>query len=141
MSLSCSLPGLNTSSGQALHQVQLFTSNVHTHMQMLAHYSMSASARLLAQMVARPRQPALKEPLQKIGKNILILCTPWPSWTISGSYIVGALDMPVTGKITVTDDAGRKILSYFPVSIEADFLSATGQGFISHLNFTARFLH
>ena len=94
---------------------------------MASCYPMSASTRPPTWASAGLRDNTLKEPLQEIGKKILILCTLWPLWTISSSWIIGASDMPVTGDITATENAGMEILSYVPSLLVADFLSAAGQ--------------
>ena len=101
---------------------------------MAARYPVSASARQPTRASAGPGDNALKEPLREIGKKILILCTPWPSWTISGSFIIGASDTPVTGDITATDNAGTEILSYVPSWLVPHFLSAAGQALVSRPN-------
>ena len=85
----------------------------------------------------------LKAPLREVGLKILILCTPWPLWTVSGPWIAGApdapaldapaLDAPVVRNITATDDTGREILSYVPLPLVSDFLSTAGQTLVSHL--------
>ena len=73
----------------------------------------------------------MKVALREIGKKILILCTPWPSWRVSGCWIAEASDASATGKITATDDTGGEILSYVPLALVADFLSHDGQKIVS----------
>ena len=74
----------------------------------------------------------LKDGLRDVTKKLFILYCPWTSWSVSGPWIVGDPDIPAVGKITETDDAGREILSYVPLSLIKDFLSASGQTFVSH---------
>ena len=61
--------------------------------------------------------------LWDVVKKLLILYTPWPLWTASGSCIVGTKGLPAVGKIAESDNAGREILSYVPLSLVVDFLS------------------
>ena len=56
----------------------------------------------------------------------------WTSWSMSGSWIIGDPDIPAVRKITETDNVGREILSYIPLSLIEDFLSVSGQTFVSH---------
>ena len=72
-----------------------------------------------------------KKGLQDVAKKLLVLCTPWPLWIVSGCWIVGASNLPTPGVITATDIAGREILSYVPLPIVKDFLSKTGQSIVS----------
>ena len=74
-----------------------------------------------------------KAGLRDVAKKLLILYAPWPSWTVSGSCVVGTKGSPAVGKITESDDAGREILSYVPLSLVADFLSEEGQTCVSSL--------
>lgn len=70
----------------------------------------------------------MRTSLREVGKKLFVLYNPWPSWRVSGRWIV---DTPDAGKITATDDGGREILSYVPLPLVADFLSTTGQQFVS----------
>ena len=72
-----------------------------------------------------------KRELQKVGKKLLVLYAPWPSWTISGRWIVGSSDAAAVGKITATDEAGTEILSYVPPQFVPDFMSPLGQALVS----------
>ena len=74
----------------------------------------------------------LRDELRDVAKRLLVLYSLWPSWMVSGSWIVGDPSTPAVGKITTTDDVGREILSYMPLSLVAAFLSADGQAFVSH---------
>ena len=70
--------------------------------------------------------------LERAGKMIFVLCTPWKSWKVSGSWIAEASSLLDAGNITATDDVGREILSYVPLPFVADFLSSTGQDLVSY---------
>jgi hypothetical protein len=70
----------------------------------------------------------LRVALREVGKKIFILCTPWPSWTVSGCWIT---DTPAAGNITATDAAGREVLSFVPLPLVVDFLSEPGQTLVS----------
>jgi hypothetical protein len=72
-----------------------------------------------------------KKEYRGIAGQLFVLCTPWPLWSVSGSWIVGGT--PATGRITATDDAGMEILSYVPLPLVADFLTKTGQFEVSRL--------
>ena len=74
-----------------------------------------------------------KKALQEAAKKLMVLCTPWPSWVVSGCWIIGTPHPPAASTITATDIAGREILSYVPLPIVADFLSKPGQSVVSCL--------
>lgn len=64
-----------------------------------------------------------------------MLCTPWPSWTVSGCWIVGPSNSSAPGVITATNTVGKEILSYVPLPLVSDFLSKTGQSLIRFQTF------
>ena len=91
----------------------------------------SASAR--SRVVERPLTEEVSKALYLAGQQIFVMCTPWPSWMISGDRIAGDPKTPAAGKINETDDAGREILSYVPPQLIPDFLSAAGQKIVRYL--------
>jgi hypothetical protein len=72
-----------------------------------------------------------KKEYRGVAGQLFVLCTPWPLWSVSGSCVIGGT--PATGRARETDDAGREILSYVPLSLVADFLTKTGQSEVSRL--------
>ena len=78
-------------------------------------------------MITDPRAEVQKA-LKEVGKELFLLYTPWPSWTVSGYWIA---EKPATGVITATDDVGREVLSYVPPPLVADFMSKAGQTIVS----------
>jgi hypothetical protein len=72
-----------------------------------------------------------KTELKDAAKKLLILCTPWPLWTVSGCWITGPSHSPTAGVITATDTAGKEILSYIPRSVLQVFFSKAGQSLVS----------
>ena len=80
--------------------------------------------------IEKPTDDKKKE-LREVGRRLFILCSPWKSWTVSGCYIVGSPGTLAAEGITATDSIGNEILSHVPVSLVADFLSRSGQSFVS----------
>ena len=123
------LPRHNAPSQQALRQAQLSAGEMHSKAQQV---SRSVSAKSQRSEVQESGTRETKKQLQGAARKPLILYAPWPSWVISGCWIVGApVSGPGAGTITSTDLAGREILSYVPLPLVADFLSATGQSIVS----------
>lgn len=113
---------------QALRQAQLSASDAHSQAQKDARNGSSASAK--SRVVKKPADDAAKA-LQAAGRKILILCTPWPLWTISGSWIVGGSGASAARQISANDEAGKEVLSYVPRPLMTDFFSKAGQNLVS----------
>jgi hypothetical protein len=67
-----------------------------------------------------------------------MLCSPWPIWRISGSFIAELPSDPEKGSdkpspkfITETDAVGHHILSFVPKDLRPAFLSLPGQKIVS----------
>ena len=108
-------------------------SKAHRQAQENARHASSVSTKSRTKAVKPEPSKELEKALKGVGQKILIFCTPWPMWTISGSWIAAASDEPAVGGITGTDDIGREILSYVPLPLVSDFLSTAGQALVSCL--------
>ena len=81
--------------------------------------------------------PNQVEELKEVSKKIFVLCSPWPAWIVSGSFITefdpeAGSDQPTPRSITESDIAGDRILSFIPVQLHGLFLSSDGQKLVSH---------
>ena len=70
--------------------------------------------------------------LKEVAKKLFVLCSPWPAWRVSGSFIAelpseADQDQPAPGNITENDIIGDHILSFAPLHLCGPFLSASGQ--------------
>jgi hypothetical protein len=102
----------------------LSTSKAHSKGQQDARSGSSASAKLRA--AETPKDETKKE-LKAVATKLIVLCSPWLLWKISGCWITGGSDLPANGAITATDAIRKEILSYVPLSLVADFLSKNSQ--------------
>jgi hypothetical protein len=60
----------------------------------------------------------------------MVLCIPWPLWTVSRKFIVEGADAETVG-ITASDSTGDEILSYVDEGLRTAFLSKPGQTIVS----------
>jgi hypothetical protein len=65
------------------------------------------------------------------AKKIVLLCTPWVTWKVSGTYVLGDLGNRTTGAIVTSDHVGLEILSLVPLEASAVFLTVSGQSYVS----------
>ena len=81
-----------------------------------------------------------KSELKEVARKLVVLCTPWPDWKVSGPFIA---ELPEVGTdsdkelpgviITKNDTVGDRILSFVPGHLHEAFLSPFGQKIVSSL--------
>ena len=119
---------------QALRQAQLSASEAHIKAHKDARSVSVKSASTRPRITTQPSVAVLRDLahlLRGIGNMIFNLCTPWPTWSISGDWIA---ETPATGKITETDATGREILAFVDPEIMGAFMKTTGQAIVSAPN-------
>ena len=114
--------------------MQLSASNAHAKARQDARSVSSVSTKSHA--TGQPDiDPMLSKELMEVGAKIFALCIPWPLWAVSGDFLMEILCEQDGSIIVDTNEDFRKdVLSYVPNTIIADFLSRSGQAFVSPLN-------
>ena len=127
---------------QALHDAQLSTTKLQANARTEIRRSSSGSA--ASSIFSAPPlgtdggTKEIHKELKNLGTRLFILCSPWPIWKISGSFIA---ELPaeanqsqpeILSDIPVNDVTSYRILSNVPEHLRKSFLSSAGQQLVSN---------
>lgn len=126
---------------QALRDAQLSATKWRAEAQELRRTSSAPSRSQQSISAPAPgadRNKETEDRLKEIAWKILTLCSPWPIWSISESFIAEPPEIHETEPgslppvdITANDITGDRILSLVPQNLHGAFLSSSGQGVVS----------
>ena len=131
---------LNVPLSQALCDTQLSVAKLHAETRAICRTSSAPAApqrSVSAPLVETDKETRTRSELKKVTKKLTVLCSPWPVWKISGSFIVelpGDAALKNSDKarvITDNDPASDYILSLVPQHLYESFVSVTGQKIVS----------